>query len=222
MTNMPNVTDWMSAIATLVAALAAAAAALYTKRAAEAGAKAASEAARQVSELQALREPKALVVFRVPDQFTGENQVKYGKGNYEYRSGTPVFLDVWNVSSPTIMVMEVAIKVKDVLDKEERWTDTLTPQRIIKFGDMGSFNVAYQLMHKVSSRANRELMDIPDGSAASARFVVKYVSAGGERVVEADCRFRFAVTEDQIFTFTSDQGLTGAGGNYFPSPNIHL
>jgi len=216
----------MSSIATVVAALVAAPAAvyaaLYTRRAAEAGAKAATEAANQVRELQLLREPKALVMFRVPDQLTGENQVQYGRGNYQYRSGTPVFLDVWNASGPTIMVMEVAIEVKDAPSGGE-WADTLTPQCLIKSGEAASFNVAYQLMHKVSLMANREVLDVPNGSSASAHFIVKYFSVGGERLIETDCNFHFTVTEDRIFTFTNGRDFAaGAGGNYFPAPSDHV
>src|ERR1700722_12011468 len=132
----PSTTDWMSACAAVFAALVAAPAAVYaaihTRRAADAGANAASEAARQVRELQILREPKAELAFRVPDQLTGEHQIKYGRGNNQYRTGTPVFLDIWNVGGPTIMVMEVAVQVDDLVEHGER--NAQTPQLLVESG----------------------------------------------------------------------------------------
>src|SRR5271166_1508683 len=136
----PGLTDWMSAVGTVMAALAAVFAAIYAKRAAEAGAKAATEAANQVSELRVLREPRAALVFRVPDQLTGEDQVKHGRGDYTYRTGTPVYLDVWNVGGATIMVMEVAAIVEG--SSAHKKSNTLTPQLLIEPGKMVSINVA--------------------------------------------------------------------------------
>ena len=81
-----TITDWMSAISgallMLVTAPAAVYAAIYTKRAADAGAKAAAEAANQVKELQALREPRAVITLRVPEPFDNEQYLKYGLGHY--------------------------------------------------------------------------------------------------------------------------------------------
>jgi hypothetical protein len=212
----PGPTDWMSAVGTVTAALAAVFAAVYAKRAAEAGAKAATEAANQVGELRVLREPRAALVFRVPDQLTGETQVKYGRGDYTYRTGTPVYLDVWNVGGATIMVMEVAVVV-DGSAADKRF-NTLTPQLLIEPGKMVSINVAYTVMGQLSDTETLG-MNFTKGTRAKARFTVKYFSAGGVRVVETDCMFSFCVTEDAIYTFTGDAGLdTTTGGNYFPVP----
>jgi|SRR5271166_5529143 len=218
----PSITDWMSAIATVVAALVAAPAAAYaafhTRRAADAGARAATEAANQVRELRVLREPKAVLTLRVPEQLTGENQVLYGRGNGRYRSGPPVYLDVWNVSGPTIMVMEVAVRVNDV-PPDKDGLDKLTPQLLVESGRVASINVAYKLLGGVSSGLGEELVNFPNGTAATARFTVKYFSVGGSRVVETDCDLRFLVTEDNILTFTNpDGGGSFACGNYFPAP----
>jgi len=93
---MPSITDWMSSIATrggrASRCAAAVYAALYTRRRRRAGAKAATEAANQVRELQLLREPKALVMFRVPDQLTAKPSSIRSTGNYPVQNGTPVFL----------------------------------------------------------------------------------------------------------------------------------
>jgi hypothetical protein len=214
----------MSSIATTIAALIAAPAAVYaavhTRRAADAGAKAATEAANQVRELRVLREPKAVLMLRIPDQLTGQHQIKYGRGSGQYRSGTPVYLDVWNVSGPTIMVMEVSVKTNDAEVGEGLRSDIMTPQLLVESGKAGSINVAYQLMGQASSRSREEFINFPNGTTATARFLVKYFSVDGERVVETDCDFRFCVTEDNIFTFTGSRGLdTATGGNYFPAPN---
>jgi hypothetical protein len=215
----PSVTDWISSLATLVAALIAAPAAvfaaIYTKRAAEAGAEAATEAANQVRELQIQREPRAMLLLRVPDQLTGEHQINYGRGNHQYRTGTPVYLDIWNVSGPTLMIVEVAIAVIKVNEADGSQNETLAPQLLVESGKVLSTNVAYPLMRQVSSITNQDSLDIPNGTAAIARFTVKYISVDGERVVAADCVFRFCVTEDNIFTFTSGgELLSGAWGNY--------
>lgn len=143
----PGITDWIGSVGTVLAAAAACVATFYTRRAAKASAEAAMEAAKQVRELQLSRAPQAEVVFRVPDQLTGQNQILFGRGNNEYRSGTPVYLDIWNVSNPTIMVMEVTGLVDGALPKEkERWTNTLTPQALVESGKVHSVNVAYLLM----------------------------------------------------------------------------
>lgn len=86
-------------------------------------------------------------------------------------------------------------------------------------GKVQSVNVAHQLMSQVSQD---EFFNFPNGTKATARFRVKYLSVGGERVVETACEFHFVVTEENIFTFTANQGrplLTGAGGNYFAAQN---
>ena len=110
----------MSEVATVIAALIAAPAAVYaaihTRRAPDAGASAAAAAASQVQEMRALREPDVALTFRIPSQLTGENWIQYGRGDGLYRNGTPIHLDVWNVGGPTIMVMEVTVKVDGALN----------------------------------------------------------------------------------------------------------
>jgi hypothetical protein len=63
-------------------------------------------------------------------------------------------------------------------------------------------------------------MNFSKRTKAKARFAVKYFSADGVRVVEADCMFLFCVTEDAIYTFTGEADFdTTTGGNYFPALN---
>jgi hypothetical protein len=196
----PQITDWMSAIGTLVVALVAAPAAvyaaIYTRRAAAAAAKAAAEAANQVRELQILREPKAVLKIRVPEQFDIEGYVKYGRGNHKFRSGPPVYLDVWNVSNPTIMVMEVTVEVTGSPDREQL---PLTPQLLLESGKVLSINVAYELMRRISS--GEGMFEFPDLTEAEARFRVKYFSLDGERFVETHSKFQFRVGEEHIVTW---------------------
>lgn len=209
----PGVTDWMTAAGTFAAALAAVFAAIYTKRAAEAGAKAATEAANQVAELRILRETRVALVFRVPEQLTGEDQVNYGRGEQTYRTGTPVYLDVWNIGGSTIMVMEVSVTVDGPSVNDDN--NTLTPQILVEPGKMVSINVAYKVMRQLCPEGRGA--NLPTGkTAAKARFTVKYFSGDGERAVETDCTFLFWVTEDEIFTFTGDSGFGAKTGNYFP------
>jgi hypothetical protein len=211
----PGTTDWMAAIGTVAAALAAVFAAIYTKRAAEAGARAATEAANQVAELRVLRETRVALVFRVPEQLTGENEDSYGRGDYTYRTGTPVYLDVWNVGGSTIMIMEVIVALDGSSVNDD--INTLTPQLLVDSSKMVSINVAYKLMRQLRPEGFRT--DVPTGmTAAKARFTVKYFSGDGERAVETECPFLFWVTEDKIFTFTGDSGFGWKTANYFPVP----
>jgi len=199
----PNTTDLMSAIGTVVAAVAAlvaAPAAVYdaiqTRRAADASARAATEAANQAREIQVLREPRAVIKLRVPDPFGVENYIKFGRGNNQFRSGPPVCLDVWNGSGPTIMVMEVSVKVSDSPNQEGlSIVPTLTPQLLVESGKVASINVAYQLLSRVSSG---EFIDFPDLTEASAHFSIKYFSSDGERSVEIRSRFKFRVSEEHV------------------------
>ena len=117
------------------------------------------------------------------------------------------------------MVMEVVVAVMKVNGAEGSQNETLTPQLLIDSGKVASINVAYCLMHQVSSFAQQELINMPNGTTATARLTVKYISVDGERAVEADCPFRFCVTDDKIFAFASnDDRLSQAWGNYhFPS-----
>ncbi len=203
-------------VTALIAAPAAVYAAFHTRRAADAAAKAATEAANQVKELKVLRAPNAAVTLRVPDQLTGEHQIRYGRGGSQYRSGSPVYLDVWNVGGPTIMVMEVIVNLDGYTRPDGIPDNVLTPQLLVESGKVASINIAYQLMSQVSSAANEEFINIPSGTTASAKFAVKYFSVGGETLIEAACDFRFIVTDDQILTYTGDSvHRTVGGGNYF-------
>jgi len=202
----PQITDWMSGVGTIFAALVAAPAAvyaaIYTKRAAEAGARAAAEAANQVRELQAQREPRATLKLRVPEPFNYNQYIQYGRGNDSYRSGPPVYLDVWNVSGPTLMVMEVTVRVKERPEGKVRF-GPLTPQLIVESGKVASVNVAYQLMGPITP-ASEEFINFPDGTTAEAIFKVQYFSTGGDHFVETDCQFQFRVTEKNIITWVVD------------------
>src|ERR1035441_7080249 len=134
----PRLTDWLSAVGTVVVALVAAPAAvyaaIYTRRAADAAAKAATEAANQVRELRVLRESRAALKLRVPGPFDFDRYIQYGRGDHQYRSGPPVYLDVWNVSGPTIMVMEVTVRVNDSPDKEGLRISPMAPQLLVESG----------------------------------------------------------------------------------------
>jgi hypothetical protein len=197
----PRLTDWLSAIGTVVVALVAApaavCAAIHTRRAADAAARAATEAANQVRELRVLREPKAVLKLRVPNRLDIERYLQYGRGNDQYRSGPPVYLDVWNVSGPTIMVMEVTVSVNDSPDKKGLRISPLAPQLLVESGKVLSIDVAHQLMFRVSP-ASEEFIDFPDLTTAKARFTVKYFSLDGERSVETLAKFQFRVTDEHI------------------------
>jgi hypothetical protein len=201
---MPQkITDWLSAIATVVAALVAAPAAvyaaIYTRRAADAAARAAAEAANQVKELRVLRTPSAVLKLRVPT-FDVESYVKFGRGDHRYRSGPPIFLDVWNVSGPTIMVMEIAVRLDDAPDPEGLRMVPLAPQVLVKTGEVASTNVAYQLMHRASPAASG-FIDFPDSTLVKACFTVKYFSLDGEETLQAQGAFQFRVTEEHIVSW---------------------
>src|ERR1035441_8578969 len=199
----PRLTDWLSAIGTVVVALVAAPSAVCpaipTRRAADAAARAATEAANQVRELRVLREPKAVLKLRVPNRLDIERYLQYGRGNDQYRSGPPVYLDVWNVSGPTIMVMEVCVIVNDSPDRER--LRILTPQVLVESGKVASINVAYQLMRRVSEG---DLIDFPDLTTAEAHFKVKYFSSDGERMVETRSTFQFRVSEENLVTWVEE------------------
>ena len=146
-----------------------------------------------------MREPKAVLKVRVPEPFDIEHYIKYGRGGDQYRSGPPVYLDVWNVSGPTIMVMEATVGVSDLPDKEDPCMATpLTPQLLVESGKVVSINVAYQLMRPVSPGS---FIDFPDLTTAKARFTVKYFSLDGERSVETDAKFQFRVSEEHLIAW---------------------
>ena len=69
-----------------------------------------------------------------------------GLGNGQYRSGPPVYLDVWNFSSPTIMVTEIVVRVNDAPNKEELLiNEPLRPQLLVESSKVAAINVAYNL-----------------------------------------------------------------------------
>ena len=198
-----KITDWMSAIGTVIAAFVAAPAAVYaaihTRRAADASAKAAEEAAQQVRELRIAREPRAVLKVRVPDPFTGEHDIKFGRGEDRYRSGPPVYVDVWNVSGPTLMVMEVSTSVNgESPDPITVGMGRLTPQLLVESGKVASINVAYQLYARVSPRSEGTFCDFPDLTTAEASFKVDYFSINGEQSIETHCKFQFRVNEEHL------------------------
>lgn len=199
----PRMTDWMSAIGTLIAALVAAPAAVYaaihTRRAADASAKAAEEAANQVRELQILREPRAVLKIRVPDQFIEETYVKYGKGNYQYRSGPPVYVDVWNVSGPTIMVMDVIVVVDGAPPNDEE--EAIKPQLLVESGKVLPISIGHRLLRLVAIRESQAGINFPDKTKAEAQFTVGYYSVDGERSVKVGCKFQFRVTEEHLIAW---------------------
>jgi hypothetical protein len=154
----------------------------------------------QLRELQTAREPRAVLKLRVPEAFDVERYIKYGRGDRRYRSGPPLYLDVWNVSGPTIMVMEVTVSVNDTPDKEGLRIAPLAPQLLVESGKVVSINVAYQLMFRVAPGSG-EFIDFPDMTRAAARFTVKYFSLSGERSVEIRSKFHFRVSEEHIVTW---------------------
>jgi hypothetical protein len=194
----------MSAIGTVVAALVAAPAAVYaaihTRRAADAAASAAIEAANQVKELQLQREPKAVLKLRVPDPFNVEGYIKYGRNEHSFRSGPPVYLDVWNISGPTIMVMEATVAVIHSPDNEGVRFGPLTPQLLVESGKVLSINIAYQLLGVVSPKSGT-IIDFPDLTTAEARFAVKYFSLDGQRSIETQAKLHFRVNEEHLVTW---------------------
>jgi hypothetical protein len=118
-----------------------------------------------------------------------------------------VLLDIWNVSGPTIMVMEIATRVNDEpTDREALGLTSLTPQLLVESGKVASVNVAWQLMRRVSP-GSEGLIDFPDLTTADAHFRVSYFSLSGERFVETRCRFQFRVTEDNIIAWIVDEKL---------------
>ena len=109
-----------------------------------------------------------------------------------------MYLDVWNVSGPTIMVMRVTVKVNNSAPTKGVWFLPLTPQVLVESGKVASINVGYHLMYLISR--SEEGIDFPDQTTADANFTVDYFSQGGERSIAARCNFLFRVTEDFINT----------------------
>jgi hypothetical protein len=155
----------------------------------------------QLRELRTAREPKAVLNARVP-QINVED-IRYGRGHNQFRSGPPIYLDVWNVSGPTIMVTQVTVRVKDARPKERVRFAPLQPQRLVESDKVASINVGYHLMHLVSPESE-ECIDFPDQATAEARFTVDYFSLRGEGFIEACGKFRFVVTEESIVTMIEE------------------
>jgi hypothetical protein len=216
----PRITDWMSAIGTVVAALVAAPAAvyaaLYTKRAAEEAAKAAAAAVDQVKELRAPRMPKAVLKIRVTDLFDAEHEVKYGYGGHQFRSGPSVVLDVWNVSEPTIMVMRVTVRVSDA--PQER-VSPQRPQLLVESGKVLSFNVGHRILSQVAARESKDLSDVPDGATAETQFSVDFFSVDGEQSIQVNHKFRFSVSEKELLTWSEDDLLRDARDGPVANPS---
>jgi hypothetical protein len=145
----------------------------------------------QLKELQSAREPRAILNVRVP-QF-GLDEVKYGRGNHEYRSGSPIFLDVWNVSGPSIMVSRVQVRVNESVQSE-----TLNPQILVESGKVGSISVGYQILGFLSE-SKSGLCDLPaDRTTAKAHLTADYFSLAGTRTVHTECKLSFFTTEEHI------------------------
>jgi hypothetical protein len=151
----------------------------------------------QLRELQSTREPKAVLNVRVPQ--TGIDDVHYGKGNHEYRSGSPIYLDIWNVSGPSIMVTQIFTKVND----SQRADRPLRPQVLVEPGKLTSINVAYEVFTLLSE--SKTLPDLPpDSTVATAHFTVDYFSVAGTRKVDTQCKLFLFVTEKHIAIKTEE------------------
>ena len=150
----------------------------------------------QLRELQIARHSKAILQVRVPD--ICNQDVKYGKGNHRYREGPPIYIDVWNVSTPTIMVLAVTLKVKGLPENEG-----LQPQSLVESGKVASINVAYQLLALLSAEygdQKEELIGFPTETTAVADFTVDYFSVDGKQRATISSSFKFFVTDNYINT----------------------
>ncbi len=144
----------------------------------------------QLRELQSAREPKAILNVRVPE--LGLDEVQYGRGNQQYRSGSPIYLDVWNISGPTIMVARVQVRVND-----SPKFGTLSPQVLVESGKVASINMGYEILRFLSVSAG--LCDLPpDDTFAKAHFTVDYFSLAGTRTAQTQCKLSFFVTKEHI------------------------
>ena len=147
----------------------------------------------QLRELQASREPVAILHARVPD--INREDIKYGRGKNQFREGPPIYIDVWNGSGPTIMVLKVTVAVKGCGS-----SDVLEPQVLVESGKVAPINVAYALMRLVSTRYSKNFIDFPTETEAEAKFMVDYFSFKGKQSVQAEYNFHFYVTEEYINT----------------------
>ena len=149
----------------------------------------------QLRELQAAREPNAVLHVRIPGR--GLQDIKYGRGHDQFRDGSPIYLDVWNVGGPTIMVLRVSISLKDDSHKE-----VLEPQVLVESGKVAPLNISHPLMRLVSvgHGYTEEIFTLADETAAEVHFAVDYFSLKGEQSIQARYKFRFKVGEQYINT----------------------
>ncbi len=101
-----------------------------------------------------------------------------------YRMGPPVYLDVWNVSAPTVMVMEVRVSVDGSSPTlQELRMAPLTPQLLVESGRVASINVAYQLLSRVAFSVGCDggFVNFPDLTKATVHFKVDYFPSKGRR-----------------------------------------
>lgn len=149
----------------------------------------------QLREIQAAHDPRAVLHVRVPNPY--EEDIKFGKGGGVFRSGPPIYLEVWNVGGPTIMVTRVA-----VTEKDSQYKGDLTPQVVVDSGKLGSVNVAYAVMRLVAERFETpdQMIDFPSLTTAEAQFKADFFSFGMERTLQIACKFQFFVVDDYINT----------------------
>jgi hypothetical protein len=145
----------------------------------------------QLIELRSAQEPQAALSVRIPPPESQD--INYGRGNNQFRKGPPIFLDVWNVGGPTIMVTRVTVKVNCCPGD-----GSLTPQVIVESGKVASVNVAYEVVRTIST--SKPHLDLPDDyTQARADFTVEYFSKGGTRSIR---------TQSDLWFFTSDRYIT--------------
>jgi hypothetical protein len=115
-----------------------------------------------------------------------------------------MYLNVWNVGGPTIMVTRVTVSEKDSDKKGE-----LEPQVVLESGKVAPIDIGYQLLYLVSSRCGDRngLVNFPDGTVSEGHFTAHFFSLGIEHSVSIDRRFQFLVTEEHISTRIIDEGL---------------
>jgi hypothetical protein len=158
----------------------------------------------QLIELRSAGEPQATLNIRVP--FPESQDVNYGRGNDQFRKGPPIFLDVWNVGGPTIMVTRVTVRVNGCPSD-----GSLTPQLLVESGKVASINVAYEVIRTISK--SKPYLDLPDDyTQARADFTVEYFSKGGTRPIRTQGDLWFFTSDNYIMISTDDPSQRQAGG----------
>ncbi|MGD0293760.1 MAG: hypothetical protein ABSB30_07880 [Terracidiphilus sp.] len=151
---------------------------------------------RQLIELQSAREPNAALNIRIPQPESED--INYGRGNNQYRKGPPIFLDVWNVGGPTIMVTRITVAAEGSTRE-----GLLTPQALIESGKVAPINVAYDIIRLINK--SRPYLDLPDDyTHARAHFTVEFFSKGGTRSVQTQGDVWFFVSEEYVNITTDD------------------